>query len=259
VIATFFVYSAVNHHMTINLCARLSACFLVLLLCGSCRKSLGPCTGNCQVIEIAGIALDPGEQKPLGGLSVTVEMPLKQHCGLCSGSTEVVSGKTRADGTFDLKTTVDSTQVGYHICSVTIHGPGNYITTAESVGPGNVSDPEPNVRSMLFFLDSTGVAPYRQYDFFQPVLLTVQLHRVSPILPSVPRVVLTLYTDSVSALNWGMGESASNVDTTATFTTGANIFTRISTTRFITDSTTQDLEDSIRCVPGGANTIQITY
>jgi hypothetical protein len=127
------------------------------------------------------------------------------------------------------------------------------------VGPGNVSDPEPNVRSMLFFLDSTGVAPYRQYDFFQPVLLTVQLHRVSPVLPSVPRVVLTLYTDSVSALNWGMGESASNVDTTATFTTGANIFTRISTTRFITDSTTQDLEDSIRCVPGGANTIQITY
>jgi hypothetical protein len=245
--------------MTRNLCARFSAFLLVLVCCGACRKTLGPCTGNCQVVEFTGIVLDPGAQKPLGGVAVTVEMPGGQTCTFCNPNYQVASGKTRSDGTFDLKTSVDTTKVGFRFPTVTVHGPGNYIAYAEPVGPGIEPDAYSNIVEAPMLLDSTGVAPFREYDFFQPVLLTVRLHRNSAIVPSEPSLGLNFYMGISSISAWGLDESASNADTALTLHTGANVYTRINAIQWITDSTKANQTDSIRCVPGGNNTIDISY
>jgi hypothetical protein len=242
-----------------NLTARLFAFLLVLLFCASChKKNLGPCTGNCQVVQFSGIAIDPGAQKPLAGLNVTVDMPRRQNCLYCSDY-QVASGKTKADGTFYLTTSVDTTLVASHYCTVAVQGPAGYITYAVPVGPGIESAPSSPTNALPLAVDSTGTAPYAEYDFFQRVLLTVHLHRTGTILPSEPSLNLLFSMGPLSMAAWGLNETPSNADTALTLYTGADVFTKINAVEFITDSTTQNQTDSIRCVPGGNNTIDINY
>jgi hypothetical protein len=241
-----------------NLRARFFACLLVLLFCPSCKKDLGPCTGNCQVVQFSGIAVDPGAQKPLAGLTVTVDMPRRKACTFC-GDYQVASGKTGTDGTFDLSVKVDTTLVVSRYCTVSVQGPAGYITYALPVGPGIEAAPASPMNELVQPLDSTGAAPYAEYDFFQRVLLTVQLHRRSAILPSAPSLYLTFSMSTLSSSAWGLNETSTNADTALTLYTGANVFTRINSSVFVTDSTTASQTDSIRCVPGGNNTVDINY
>ena len=245
--------------MTINLYTRLSAAVFVLLLCGSCRKTLGPCTGNCEVVYFSGIAVDPGSQKPLAGLEVTVSMHKVQNCTFCNEDLVVISGKTKQDGTFALSRSVDTTQVGNHSCSITVQGPGNYLISPQPTGPGIVADPDSHSRGQFLTIDSTGAASYSEFDFYQPVAMTVQLHRTSPILASEPFVALEFSIGGGGASYFDLNEFPSNADTTLTVNTGANIFTRIYAIQYVTDSTKGVITDSIRCVTGGNNTIQVSY
>jgi hypothetical protein len=232
---------------------------LVVLFCSSCHKSkLGPCTGNCQVVQFAGVVVDPGAQKPLAGSSVTVYMPRRQSCTLC-GSYQVISGKTKADGTFDLTTTVDTTLVVPHSCTISVQAPANYIAYAVPVGPGIGPDAFSGTLAWPLPVDSAGVAPYEEFDFYQPILLTVQLHRTGGIVSSAPALSLSFSMATGSSSLWGLNESSTNADTTLTLYTGANVFTWINAIQFVTDSTVQNQTDSIRCVVGGNNTIEITY
>jgi hypothetical protein len=245
-----------------NLCARCSAFLSFLLFCSSCHKqNLGPCTGNCEVVQFSGVAVDPGAQKPLSGLTVTVYMPRTQSCLYC-GSYQVASGKTKGDGTFDLTVSVDTTKVINQSCTIDVAGPASYITYAVPAGPGIASDPYSDISESVLALDSTGAAPYEEYDFYQSVLMTVQLHRTSAILPSEPFLGLSFAMGvgaSLSSSVWGLNETSTNADTALTLYTGAGVFTKINAIQFITDSTKENQTDSIRCVAGGNNTIVISY
>jgi hypothetical protein len=242
-----------------TICARIFASLMVLVLCGSCHKTLGPCTGNCQMLQLTGIALDPGSQKPLANLKVEVNFPVKQTCFLYCVPTAIVSGTTKADGTFDLTKTVDTTIVDTRYGSITVYGPTNYIAYAEPLGPGIDPDPFVHTQVMSVSVDSTGMAPYEEFDFFQPVLLTVRLHRTAVILPHEPTMFLTFNLSGNSLSVWGLNEMPSNADTAMTLYTGANVFTKIECDANLTDSTVQHGIDSIRCVTGGNNSIDISY
>lgn len=244
--------------MTMNLSTRLLAFMVVLVLSGSCHKTAGTCTGNCQVVSFAGIAVDPGAQKPLANLPVTVSMSRVQTCMYC-GPYQVAAGKTKADGTFALTVSVDTTKVAFRFCTVTIHGPSNYLVYAVPTGPGVAADPFSSVLSLEMVLDSTGIAPYREFDFFRPAPLTIQLHRTGAIIPSEPGLGLTYIMGASSTSGWDLNESSTNADTALTLLTGADVFTRIETIRYVTDSTKAVDVDSIRCVAGGSNTIKIVY
>ena len=243
-----------------TLCTRFSACVLVLFLCGSCHKTktLGPCTGNCEVVHFTGKAFDPGGQKALANLSVKVDMPRKQYCMYC-GPYQVVAGSTKADGTFDLTTTVDTTIVAAHYCTISVEGPGGYIVYAQPKGPGIADTPPASTVAWPLSVDSTGMATYEEYDFFQPTLLTVRLHRTSAILLSEPFLGLTFNLSASSTAAWEVNETPANADTALILYTGANVFTRINYALYLTDSTKEDRTDSIRCVPGGNNSIEIDY
>src|SRR5215469_11601449 len=169
--------------MKIHPFTHLAASVIVLHLCGGCVKdTLGPCTGNCQVVNFSGIAVDPGAQKPLANLTVTVTMPRRQR-SLFSSDYEVVQGKTRSDGTFALTTKVDTTLVGFQFCLITVVGPANYIVYTTLTGPGIGPDGNARIREWPLPLDSTGTAPFEEYDFFQSASLTLQLHRTGAIVP----------------------------------------------------------------------------
>ena len=56
-----------------------------------------------------------------------------------------------------------------------------------------------------------------------------------------------------------VNETPANADTALTLYTGANVYTRINYIQFLTDSTKENLIDSIRCVPGANNSIDISY
>ena len=242
-----------------NKCVRFSAFFLVLLLCGSCyKRTMGPCTGNCQVVHFTGMAVDPGNQKPLANLSVNVYAPGQTNCLFC-GPILVVSGTTRADGTFDLGTTVDTSTVSLRFCSVSVHAPANYIVYAEPVAPGISPDPSLSTLALPLSMDSTRVTTYEEFDFFPPILLTVRLHRTAAILPSEPFLSLSFILSASSTSIQELNETPANADTVLTWFTGTNVFTRINYGEFLTDSTKENLTDSIRCVPGANNSIEIDY
>src|SRR5580704_501020 len=93
-----------SESIAMSLCARFSAFLLVLSFYG-CKKDPGPCTGNCELVQVSGIAVNPGTQKPLGGLVVEVDMGRRQNCMYC-GPYQVASGKTRGDGTFSFSVEV---------------------------------------------------------------------------------------------------------------------------------------------------------
>jgi hypothetical protein len=244
--------------MTINLCARLSPLVIILFFCASCAKrSLGPCTGNCEVVYFSGIAVDPGAQKPLANLPVTVTMVRKDRCTLC-GEIEVATGKTKGDGTFAITKSVDTTQVVPGYCTINMQGPSGYIVYALPTGPGIPADGNVAIGYPLF-VDSTGMAPYREYDFFKPVAMTIKLHRTGAIVSSEPFVSLDFTIGAGSLSAYILDELPSNGDTTITMNTGANVFTRVKTIAWLTDSTKSDQTDSVRCVAGGSNTLQVNY
>jgi len=240
-------------------CACHIAFFVVLFFCGSChKKNLGPCTGNCQVVHFTGMAYDQTAQKPLANVSVKVDMPRRQACTYC-GDYQVASGSTKGDGTFDLSVSVDTSKVAAQYCTITVQGPSNYIVYAEPVGPGISADAYSNALEMPLFVDSTGRAPYKEYDFFSPVLLTVHLHRTGAIVPSEPSLSLSFIMGATSVSAWEVVETPTNADTSLTLHTGANVFTAINGIRYVTDSTKVNFTDSIRCVAGGNNSIDISY
>jgi hypothetical protein len=240
-----------------NLCGRLSPFLLILPFCSSCTKDLGPCTGNCEVVQFSGIAVNPGTQKPLGGLVVEVDMGRRQNCTFC-GPYQVASGKTKGDGTFSFTVKVDTTKVINTYCEILVEGPSNYIVYAQSTSPSG-SDPSSHNIEMFPNIDSTGVATYYEYDFYQPVLLTVQLHRTSAIPSFAPSLGLDFVLSPASDGAFFMNETPTNADTVFTVYTGANVFTKINSIQWITDSTKERQTDSVFCVPGGSNTITIRY
>jgi hypothetical protein len=241
-----------------NLCTRFAALLLLLPFWFSCKKDLGPCTGNCELVQFSGIAVNPGTQKPLGGLVVEVNMGRRQNCTFC-GPWQVASGKTRGDGTFSFSVKVDTTKVINTYCEILVEGPTNYIVYAQSPPLVSAYDPGTHNIEWPLPLDSTGVAPYEEYDFYQPVLLTVQLHRVTPIPSFEPYFEFDVVLNPGATAPWLMYESPSNADTTITLYTGANVFSKINTIQSITDSTKEYETDSVFCVPGGNNTINISY
>jgi hypothetical protein len=241
-----------------NLWARFSAFLLILPFCSSCTKDLGPCTGNCEVVQFSGIAVNPGTQKPLGGLVVEVDMGRRQNCTFC-GPYQVASGKTKGDGTFSFTVKVDTTKVFNDYCEILVEGPASYIVYAQSGPLSGGNDPAAHNIELFLDLDSTGVSPYTEYDFYQPVPLTVRLHRTSPIPAFEPYLGITFTLSPASTAPWLIYETPSNADTTITLYTGANVFTSINTVQSITDSTQENLTDSVFCVPGGSNTINISY
>jgi hypothetical protein len=104
------------------------------------------------------------------------------------------------------------------------------------------------------------VATYCEFDFYQPVLLTLQLHRTTAIPSFDPILGLdVILSPSNTDAAFLMNETPANTDTAFTVYTGANVFTRISTIQDLTDSTKERQIDSVFCVPGGNNTINITY
>ncbi len=242
-----------------SLCARFSA-FLLLLSFYGCKKDLGLCTSNCELVQFSGIAVNPGTQKPLGGLVVEVYMGRRQTCTLC-GPYQVASGKTKGDGTFSFSVKVDTTKVFNSYCEILVEGPGNDIVYAQSGPLSGAGGNDPGAHNIQFSLslDSTGVAPYMEYDFYQPALLTVQLHRSTPIPAAFPIFAFDVVLSRSSDAPWLVSETPANADTTITLYTGANVFTRINTIQSLTDSTKEYGSDSIFCVPGGNNTINISY
>jgi len=243
-----------------NLCARFAAFLVIPLFFSSCKKDLGPCTGNCEVVQFSGIAIDPGTQKPLGGLVVEVDMAKVQNCTFC-GPYQVASGKTKGDGTFHFTVKVDTTKVFNTYCQILVEGPSNTIVYAQSTAPGN-SLPDPSLHNIEQFanIDSTGVATYCEFDFYQPVLLTVELHRTTAIPSFDPFLGLdVILSPSNTDAAFLMNETPANTDTAFTVYTGANVFTKINSIQWLTDSTKERQTDSVYCVPGGNNTINITY
>ncbi|HLX67257.1 MAG TPA: hypothetical protein VKR41_09690 [Puia sp.] len=242
-----------------NLCARLAAFFVLPLFFSSCKKDLGACTGNCEVVQFSGIAIDPGTQKPLGGLVVEVDMGRVQNCTFC-GPYQVASGKTKGDGTFHFTVKVDTTKVINTYCQIMVEGPSNYLVYAQPAGPSN-SVPNPSLHNIEMSpnIDSTGVATYGEFDFYQPVLLTLHLHRTTAIPSFDPTLGLDFILSPASDGAFAMNETPTNADTVLTVYTGANVFTKINSIQWLTDSTKERQTDSIYCVPGGNNTINIAY
>ena len=222
----------------------------------SCTKELPPCTQYCDGVIFSGYIYDRSDNLPIS--NQYVEIVLQQSyppCWLCLPN-KLVSGYSNGQGYFKFNVIFDTSLMKTYTLSVNVPPSGNYIQYAEPVGPG--IGPSNNSESQIFGSIDTTAFRNLIFWFYKPTLLYVNVHRTTPIVTQEPSFFLSFKYDGRES-DWGFDQSDSNVDTTLTINTAANIFTAIRSSKFVTDSSVETRTDSIKCVLKKKNSIEIYY
>lgn len=192
---------------------------------------------------------------PVINHEVNASLYKSRSCLFCSPY-KIGSASSANNGRFIFKATLDSTLFSDNHITVSAKTPNNYILYPEPVGPG-ISN-EPQYSSIVFNnFDPVGMSNLL-FEFYPKVLLTINMHRTTPIFPQQKHVSLEfMFNDKASV--WGLNESASNADTSLTIFTSSNVFTKIISRKFTAANTVVSRIDSVFCSANGANTIDISY
>jgi len=234
---------------------------ILILICvassiNSCRKELPACTGNCSTIVFSGMIYDKTTSQPLSGQSVDVILHQNTYCLICS-TFKVVSGKSDANGRFRMSKMMDTTLFNDNYLLVAVPIPDNYLEYPEPVGPGIIRDkPEySNIRIDSFNLTAMGNLTF---GFYPKTLLHINMHRTTPLILQYRDITLEFEFDKKLS-GWGLEQLNTNQDTSLTINTSANIFTKITTRKFVDTSTVISKTDSIKCKLSNNNTMDFYY
>lgn len=221
----------------------------------SCRKHLRDCAGNCALLTFEGTVFNKSTNRPVPNQPVKVQMSYSGFCLLCT-TLDVASTKTDTNGHFKIVTEFDTNyfKQNYYLSIQSIL-PNSYVQYPIAVG-SDLSYTNANNYRMY----NTGDSSFKNllFIYYSKTTLNLNLHRTSAVIAG----------DSSLELNYkmGNGESASgfqqsqaNRDTTITIYTGANVYTKITTTRYKSAIGYISKSDSIVCSPNGSNSIDIYY
>lgn len=227
---------------------------MTLLFCG-CKKEIPSCSGNCTDINFAGFVYDKSLNLPLSNQNIDIILYQNSSCVICS-SNIIASGKSDINGRFSITATFDTSLLSKYYIKVIATATENFIHYPQAVGPG-ITNSAAKITRQFTTIDPPAFQNLR-FDFYPRVLLKLNLHRTSPPVPQYPYLVQS-YTFDNQTLNWGLDERPSNIDTTLTIYTSANIFTKIISSKQQTAANVIRRTDSIKCTPNGNNSIDITY
>ena len=229
----------------------------------SCRKEKLPnCSGNCSELIIAGLIYDKTTNIPLDNQNVKVSLHQNTGCLICSNP-EMVSGKTGKDGRFRLTTVFDTTLLRDNYLIVYSPIPANYLLFPEPVGPLTPANTVQSSSIVFYSLDSTAInndsasISNIHFGIYPMALLHMNFHR-SNTATEFPTLDVNINFDDQN-MDWGFYMTNTNKDTTLTINTAANIFTKITSVKYISPSNIISQTDSIKCAVNGNNHIEIYY
>ena len=227
---------------------------LTFLFC-SCKKQIPTCSGNCTNVNFSGFMYDKSLNVPLSNQNVNIVLHQNSSCVICS-SNIVASGKSDINGHFSITATFDTSLLSEYYIKVIATATENFIYYPQAVGPGITNSPA--MTSSQFGTIDTVAFKNLSFDFYPRVLLKINLHRISLPVPQYPYLDQS-YTFDGHTLGWGLDERPSNIDTTLTIYTSANIFTKIVSSKQQTPANVIRRVDSIKCTINGNNFIDIAY
>jgi hypothetical protein len=168
------------------------------------------------------------------------------------------STTTNQQGYFKLPITLDTSLLkNYHLV-VSTPQPNNTIQYCEPNGPGIVP-PINQYASYSFFTLDTNQLNNLQFSFYSKTLLTLQLQRTGSFSNNTPYIGIETIVDGKTSV-WGLDFRPSNIDTSLTYHTAVNQFTKV-VVSFKKDSSNsfQTITDSVYCTANGVNSLTITY
>ncbi len=242
------------------ICLPKIAILLLLVGANACTKTenLPACTGNCADIVFSGTMFDLSANAPLKGDDIKIYLnPYVAGALIQPNNYIVASGKTGSDGTFTFHAQYDTTKFASATLEVNATIPDGYIQYPQQIDPMAESGPS-NIDALIF--DPTDLTSFSHLSFvlFQKTLLQIHMHRTTPILYG-GYLLLDLRDNNVVGSVNGLIETAANKDTTVSAYTGANVYTIITASREISDTSYASTKDSIKCTKNGHNAIDIYY
>ncbi|MDR3711560.1 MAG: hypothetical protein P4L51_02000 [Puia sp.] len=232
----------------------------LMFLLGACRKDAEPagCTGSCQILQVEGTVYDQSTNQPLSGQSISVTLNENPFCLPCS-SYRLASGTSDNNGHFLLSYSLDTNRLrDYHII-VSVPLPSNYILFPILKDSFNSKLPQ-SAYTRNFGSGNMDSMQNLKFGFYPSAPLTVNLHRVSSIVPENPYLFLYVNIDRSKVLSsLSIPQTPANKDTSFVINTSPNLFTKINWNKYSTLTTVLSATDSVKCTPGGNNVLDITY
>jgi hypothetical protein len=229
----------------------------------SCRKEkLSNCSGNCSELIIAGLIYDKTTNIPLSNQNINVSLHQNPGCLICSNP-DIISGKTGKDGRFRLTTEFDTTLLRDNYLIVSSPIPANYLLYPEPIGPLTPANTVQSSSIVFYSLDSTAInndsasISNIHFGIYPMAPLHMNFHRSNAAI-AFQTLDLEINFDDKN-MGWGFYITNTNRDTTLTINTAANIFTKITSVKYISPSNIISQTDSIKCVVNGNNNIDIYY
>lgn len=224
--------------------------YLVLLLAccfalSACRKKK-VCKGNCADIRISGRMYDRLSNQGMAAVPVEVKWLRDRWC-FCTNSYDVGHSTTDANGYYDFTVTADTSMFDQFHLAVRLPIPAGYLhyfhdnyaeTSMQTYTPGGLQN--------------------TQFGFYPKTNLDINLHRVLSDTVKYFAVSHSFeMTTSVLVLSGNALPAAR--DTTIHTVTAVGRFTTVELVKQKPSLTYTRQKDSVLCIAGGPNTIDIYY
>ncbi len=229
---------------------------LISIFFSSCNKDLPACRGNCDLVTFSGDVAEFTSGQPIGNQTIKVILKQNTYCLLCS-TYNVASGNSDANGHFEFKKNMDTSLLqDYHI-EVELTTSDKYITR---IAPADSSVGYLYPRTTLFsFWNINSSLNNIQFRIYSKTSLRLNLHRNTVIISGREYVDLQYYFGGGERSGATFVMNGANIDTAVFVNTAANVFTKITSSKFITADSVASKTDSIKCGVNTRNAIDISY
>ena len=177
---------------------------------------------------------------------------------ICS-TLNVAAGSSDANGYFEFKKVMDTSLLQDHYIEVQLTTTEGYITRI-APADSSVGYLYPRSKEYDFENIDSSLATI-QFKIFTKTSLRINLHRNTAVITG--REYYDLLYKFTGGESTSLGEafvmSDANKDTVVYINTAANVFTTISSSKFITYDSVVNKTDSVKCSTNPGNSIDISY
>jgi hypothetical protein len=213
----------------------------------SCEKDQPECKGNCVSIRISGKVYDKTTGAGFKNIPVEVRW-VSSRIG--SIRYKVVEGNTNADGSFNFTKTVDSLFFKDYYLSVRTPIDTNYI----SIPVGGGFD---FLEERFYSLDINAINQIK-FEYYPKAFLKLALRRVQN--DTLNHFNFGCFFDSKAGFGYNTIIGQQNArDTTFMIKTAADVFTKVTLRKVLSNGQVISTTDSIVCTTNGANTLNINF
>jgi hypothetical protein len=229
---------------------------LISILTSSCSKDLPACRGNCDMAGFSINVSDFTSGQPISRQAIAVILKQNGSCWICS-IYKVAEGSSDANGNFEFRKNIDTTLLLDHHIEVQLTTSDGYVTR---IGPADSSWGIKYAQTrVLSFRNIDSSLDNILFKIYPKASLRLNFHRTTAIIPGREFFDLQYSFTGAESIGTAFEMTAANKDTVVLVKSAANVFTKITSGKFITYDSLLYKTDSIKCAPNADNSIDISY